>query len=420
MTIPILMAKHMAELDTMIERVDALINDDYAEAMRILGSFELLLECPQDLDPYSPEYRDWVRRFHALVARLDAYDTQFSGQDWNVDPELPLSEYFPFSTRDAGFVGSYLMGVGFILRNLNLPTGSRIIEYDVGWGHVSAACARSGFDITCVGIRPTFLRIASRQAEAMGNRVRTVEGEFGIDPYGDGSLADGVIFFEAFHHALDHMGVLERLRRILRPGGVLILCGEPINPGYPVPWGIRPDGHALWAVRKYGWMELGFNEDYFLRLMMMYGFLVEKVTNEDLGILGLLYRCTRTSGEVLPGTVLMPSDESATWAPWSETVCRFAQEASRMTLDNAPEWKAITVEAVNHLHAPLTVTFLCGQSRVEHRFAAGEKREITLSLLPFHRELHIASETRIPSRIMDSQDNRSLGIAIERITYDEK
>jgi SAM-dependent methyltransferase len=419
MTIPILMAKHMANLDAMIERVEALMIDDYPEAMRVLDSYELPLECPQDLDPHGPEYRDWVSGHHALVAKLDARDPQSGEQRQDIDPDLPLSEYFPFSTNDAAFIGGYLMGVGFILRNLNLPAGSRIIEYGVGWGHVSAACARSGFDVTCVDIEPRFLRIASRQAKALGNKVRVVEGGFGDDPYGDGGQADGVIFFEAFHHALDHRNVLERLRRILRPGGRLILSGEQINPDYPIPWGIRPDGHALWAIRKYGWMELGFNEDYFLRLMLMNGFGVEKFTDEELGTLGSVYRCTRSSGEIFPGAILLPSDEAPTWAPWSETAHRFAQEASRMTLDNAPEWRRITLDAANYLHVPLTATFHCGQSRVEHRFAAGEKRAITLALLPHHRELHIASETRIPSRIMDSQDSRSLGIAIERITYHE-
>lgn len=412
-----LAADALRELDATIVRANALIKDDYAEAMRILAAFQMPIECPTNLDPLGGDYLQWVKAVHARVSKIERYDPHECELDRNVNPDLPLADFFPYSTRNADFVGSYLIGIGLILRNLGLPAGSRVIEYGVGWGHVSAALARAGFDVTCVDIEPKFLEVTARQTRAAGTEVRTYAGEFGADPYGGMAKADGVVFFEAFHHSLNHQEVLGRLRRILRPGGRLILCGEPINPGFPVPWGIRTDGHALWAIRSFGWMELGFNEDYFLRLMLQSGFSVEKHFQPDLGTLGLLYRCTLHGGDFHPGESLLPSDEAATWAPASEKSCRFSQTASRLTLDAAPEWRSIAIHAANYLPVSIMATFYCGLARFQHQFAAGERQKIRLSLLPSHRELHIGSETRVPAQIGAGSDKRSVGIAVERITY---
>jgi SAM-dependent methyltransferase len=415
----VLPADSIRELDAVIARANVLAKDDYVEAMRILGAFQMPVECPTGLDPLDEDYRQWVKAVYAQVSRMKHYDPHECELDRNVDPALPLADFFPYSTRNADFIGSYLMGVGFVLRNLSLPAGSRVIEYGVGWGHVSAALARAGFDVTCVDIEPKFLELTARQARAGGAAVSTYAGEFGIDPYAGTTQADGVVFFEAFHHSFDHRDVLDRLRRILRPGGRLILCGEPINPAFPVPWGIRTDGHALWAIRSFGWMELGFNEDYFLRLLLLSGFSVEKLIEPDLESFGLLYRCTLHGGDFHLGESLLPSDEDTTWVSRGETSCRFSQTASRLTLDAAPEWRSIAVHAVNHLPVQIMATFYCGLSRCQHHFASGERRTIRLSLLSTHRELHIASETLVPSEVGGGSDLRSIGIAIERITYHE-
>jgi SAM-dependent methyltransferase len=412
-------AESLRELDLIIARANAFIKDDYVEATRVLGAFQIPVECPTGLDPFGEDYRRWVKALYTQVSRMEGYNPHACELDRNVDPALPLGDFFPYSTRKADFIGSYLMGVGFVLRSLALPAGSRVIEYGVGWGHISTALARAGFEVTCVDIEPKFLELTDRQARAAGAAVSTYLGEFGTDPYAGAIHADGIVFFEAFHHSLDHRAVLAQLRRILRPGGRLILCGEPIDPTFPVPWGIRPDGHSLWAIRSFGWMELGFSEDYFLRLMLLSGFSVEKLIQPDLGLFGLLYRCTLHGGDFHLGESLLPSDEEVTWAPQSEETYRFSQAASWVTLDGAPEWRSITVHAANYLALPLTATFYCGLARVEHRFAPGERREIPLSLLSSNRELHIGSETRVPGPIGRGPDPKSLGIAVERITYHE-
>jgi len=72
---------------------------------------------------------------------------------------------------------------------------------------------------------------------------------------------DAAIFFESFHHCSDHLAPLEQLHGIVRPGGAVFFASEPVQK-MDYPWGPRLDGLSVWSTRTYGWLELGFDEDY--------------------------------------------------------------------------------------------------------------------------------------------------------------
>jgi SAM-dependent methyltransferase len=414
----------LENLDAVLDRADALINTDYAAAMRMLADISVALTPPPAAsDPFSPDYAAWVMATYRRIAAVGRYEPAENEADRNVQTDLPLAQFFPFSTGDLTFIGRYMTGVGMILSELGLPPGSRIVEYGVGWGHVAAALARAGHQVTCVDIEGKFLRLAERQARSQGGIVATHEGAFGDRPYPpDAPGADAVIFFEAFHHAFDHLAVLRRLRRdVLRPGGMLILAAEPVHPAFPVPWGIRPDGHALWAVRRHKWMELGFQEDYLLRSLIREGFSVSRTCIEPLGSFGLLYRGRLHEGRVRLGETLLPSAEAASWAPMPATgePRRWAQVDSRATLDHDPAWTAVTVSVANYLPIPLAAAFDVGGKgpAMRRTFAPGERAEIPMALPSIGRELRVWSETVVPARLGASDDQRVLGVAVEELRY---
>ena len=414
----------LAELDDVLERADALMQSDYAQAMTLLGGVTAALDAPPgDADPFSSRYANWVMGTYLRVAAVDAYRPVEHEADRNLVEELPLTRYFPFNTGDLGVIGRYLTGVGLLLADIQLPPGSRIVEYGVGWGHVATALARAGYDVTCVDIEDKFLTLAARQAASAGCSIKTFHGAFGARPFAEGQpKADGVVFFEAFHHAFDHLDVLRRVRRdVLRPGGALVMSGEPIQPSFPVPWGVRPDGHALWAVRKHKWMELGFREDYFLRALLREGFVPSRTSIESLGTLGLVYRAVLHEGRIRPGETLLPADEQATWAPRSGggEPRLWAQVDSCMTLDHHPAWKTVTVTAQNHLPVSLEATFYAGGADrpVRRVLAPGERLDLTLPLGSNRRELLVWSETAVPARLGVNDDMRVLGVAVEELAY---
>ena len=44
----------------------------------------------------------------------------------------------------------------------------------------------------------------------------------------------------------------------------------------PYPWGPRLDGESLRAIRRFGWMEVGFDEAYLFELLERVGFAWER------------------------------------------------------------------------------------------------------------------------------------------------
>jgi len=106
---------------------------------------------------------------------------------------------------------------------------------------------------------------------------------------------DAVLFFECFHHCANHQTLIAEFDRVVAPGGKILFAAEPITADFPIPWGLRLDGESLWAIRKHGWMELGFNERYFDSLLARHGWKLTKSVCHDTPW-GVMFTATRMSG----------------------------------------------------------------------------------------------------------------------------
>jgi hypothetical protein len=144
------------------------------------------------------------------------------------------------------------------------------------------AFARNGCETTVVDIEPAYIEAIDRESGLLGVPITSAVGEFGEIPK-PGSQYDVVLFFESFHHSLHHNELLTRLHDIVAPGGFVAIAGEPIieegsywEPTIPFAWGPRCDLLSLWAMRMYGWMELGFRERYFYEAARRAGWEPEK------------------------------------------------------------------------------------------------------------------------------------------------
>jgi 2-polyprenyl-3-methyl-5-hydroxy-6-metoxy-1,4-benzoquinol methylase len=108
-----------------------------------------------------------------------------------------------------------------------------------------------------------------------------IVGTFADNP--PGAPYDAVIFFESFHHALDHGELIARLSGHVKDSGIIVFSGEPIipvdnywRPTIPYPWGPRLDLLSLRSTKAYGWLELGFQEEYFYQVFSRHGWSVSK------------------------------------------------------------------------------------------------------------------------------------------------
>lgn len=144
-----------------------------------------------------------------------------------------------------------------VLRRLAGPPPGRVLDVGCGTGRL-AARIRGELGLPTVGC--DFSRGMLVRARARSRRVSWVQAEAGRLPFGDASF-DALVCTEAFHWFPDPQGALAEMRRVLAPGGRLLV--SLVNP--PLEWLSRAFRAAsrlageplLWPTRPRmrGWVE---------------------------------------------------------------------------------------------------------------------------------------------------------------------
>jgi len=235
------------------------------------------------LDPFGPAYKEQVLAIYRIISGNEYYDPLMMERTEATDVFDTATRPIPYRFAESRLVGEFLSCYGHILRTLDVKAGADVLEYGPGEGQLSIHLARLGCNVHAIDIERRFLESIQRQCKALGISIVTQVGRFG-DGIGDKKF-DRVVFFEAFHHCFDHQDALMRIRDLLKPNGFICFSGEPILSAQspdreeilPYPWGLRLDGDAIRSIAEFGWMELGYSEDYFIELLRRCGYSVECV-----------------------------------------------------------------------------------------------------------------------------------------------
>ncbi len=282
--------RNLEQLDAELKELDRLaaISDD----ARREGFQQFRMEIADSMpaDPWSPEY---AARVFELYEFLHGKPYSASNEVSAFDFETHVRRPFPYNTGSSATVGEHLMGIGHAIRTLDLPEHSRILELGPGWGNITLALAQMGHDVTAIDIEINFVNLITERAARVGAVIDARQGDFAMMKELEPGF-DAVLFFESFHHAANHLDVLESLDRIVKPGGRVLFAAEPISASYPYPWGLRLDGESLWAIRQNGWLELGFRPDYFEKTLAHFGWSSTQVDCKDTGW-GTIVVARRTS-----------------------------------------------------------------------------------------------------------------------------
>lgn len=404
----------LQELDKKLNEVDEAwkISDD---AMRsVFLSFEMSYPSDMPSDPYSREYSDRVFDFYKAISGRESYEVANEHMDFPVDPNRP----FPFYTESPQTVGHQMIGIGFIITALNLPARSSILELGAGWGNTTIALARMGYELTAVDINRPFAELVKERADRLSLDINSVTGTFlEIDKLG--RTFDAVLFYESFHHCSDHLQLISKLADVLNPEGKVFFASEPIADLFPVPWGIRMDGESLWAIRQNGWLELGFQESYFVRTLLRFGW-ITIVHESAVSHLAKVIEATRANGNYLMGRFGLPPDEDRSWAPRDQpgVKLRFCAGASQITIETGASYESIVIRGTNFAPRGLSYSVKHGRHGTTGKVAAESDSEFEIRL-PYDADatfLEIGSETWRPSEVLGTPDEREIGLAIKSIS----
>ena len=269
-----------ASLDADFDALLEAIGDGVPDTAQYRRMADMVLDVPGSralarLDPFSAAYRDAALALYlSLRGRPEqGYEPIRDEPPALPPPGDPWTGLVPWSFRDAAMASEHLFAWGHVLRHLGIPPGGSVLEYGPGSGQILLALSRLGYRACGVDIDAAALGSIAQQADHLRLAVETERAGFG-DGF-DGERFDAILFYEAFHHAFDFETLLIRLHDRLRPGGRLVLCGEPVvrapTGAVPYPWGPRLDALSVFCIRRYGWMELGFTHDYLMALARMTG-----------------------------------------------------------------------------------------------------------------------------------------------------
>ena len=218
---------------------------------------------PFPSDPFSPEFKAYQLD---VYQRLAEQTYEVTNEETEFDFEQELKRPYPYGTLSANTVGSSLMGYGWVIKTMDLPAGARILEIGSGYGALTEHLAQTGYDVTCLDISASLLKFVQARNQ---DPVKTICGDMATVEIN--GRFEAIIFNASLHHTLEHKAVIGRLESLLEPGGKVVFTAEPVVPKrskfVPYPWGVRLDGLSVWTINKWGWMELGFQQSYFIRLL---------------------------------------------------------------------------------------------------------------------------------------------------------
>lgn len=265
-------------IDAFIARCDSARSDP--EMRQVFASQPRFdIEIPAH-DPDSDQYREVILELYSLLAgKPYQLENEYTSSDWECTPAniVRIAETpWPFSTLSPQLVGAELTRMGGILGKLPYRPGARIAVMGDSHGNLSEILLRMGFEVVVYEINPLSCAVMRRRNKSTyNNKIQFVIhcGDFSLIQYNQNDF-DAIIFYKSFHHALHFQELLRHCNTKLKPDGQLILAAEPIVQSYFVPWGLRLDSQSVWAIRKFGWLELGFDAAYFDECLKRTGFTV--------------------------------------------------------------------------------------------------------------------------------------------------
>lgn len=106
-----------------------------------------------------------------------------------------------------------------IVSAAGLTAGAKLLDFAAGTGRASIAFAKYGFDVTSVDVSARMLETLKRKADGLPIQTVIMDGK--ILPFEDDSF-DVISAARVFYLIKEWRGILDEIKRVLKPGGVFL------------------------------------------------------------------------------------------------------------------------------------------------------------------------------------------------------
>ncbi len=418
LNIPMRYINNLKDLDIEIQRADEKFAISHEEGIKALSEFAYAFKGDIPKDPYSQEYADAQMKLYLEISGREGYT--IANEHVPFDFDALKNNPYPYYTQSPTTVGDQLIAQGFLIKALNLKPNARIVEFGPGWGNTTLHFAQMGYEVTAVDSEKSFTELIAYRTEMLSKKVELVNQDM-LD-FNSSKKYDAAIFFECFHHCSDHLKLIRNLYDLLNDDGLVAFAAEPIAdaPYFPYPWGVRLEGMSVWSIRKFGWLELGFDTSYFMRTLLLLGWTPNRYRSDASPIADVII-ARKSHGYYEPSEITLPPDECQTWAT-KETdptiKLRFTKGKSVMSC--AKDIKAKFVEFCLSNYAPfaLDVKLSAGSSQKNYKLPKSSIKGLyQVPIQDWNSQVTISSKTWKPAKILRNGDPRELGVAVHNLRF---
>ena len=117
-----------------------------------------------------------------------------------------------------------IAGLAYVLQQLELFDGAKVLDFGCGTGWLSRVIATLGLEVIGVDVSENALRLGRQfiARDPLADRLKIDFRYFDSVtlPLPDASV-DRIVSFDAFHHVFDQQGTLREMARVLKPGGIV-------------------------------------------------------------------------------------------------------------------------------------------------------------------------------------------------------
>ena len=364
-------------------------------------------------DPFSSQYAQSVHEIYRSLWGGN-YDV---GDEANI-LGFDVREPSPYDSHHPSLICTHLGSIVTVIRDIGKLPPARVLDLGFGHGDTSLLLARCGFEVDAVDVNAKFVANLAHWAERLHVEQRIHITNQPFDTLGKlEHQYDVVLFFEAFHHSLGHGALIETLSGKLKDGGVMIFAGEPIYDYFPLPWGLRHgEGLATYCIRKFGWMELGFNTAYFLELLERNGMFATRREYINYPVANH-YRAEKI-GHSLPISELCIRKPYADGWHSGNVGMRWTKGRAGLPLGLCGRSARAKITIQNCAPMPMTVVLKADEDTLASaEMASGEIRNLSVELPKEGKTLWIDAPEWSPKAIGLSNDDRTLGVAVRAITF---
>ena len=273
------------QLDSELSKVNPLVNSNYDAYISGLDKIHFKLgnqKVPSD--PMSEEFIQYQFEIYRRITGFDRYELK--NEFKNITEGFDLTRPYPMITQSSKVTSDYLLRLAALLRHLDLPKHSSILEIGAGYSDSTFKYAQLGFKTTVLDINPVLCKLIKKGTKQI-EPAPTVKSIDMLQHFENNSEKyQAIIFMASFHHCSDHRRLLHLMHNSLVDQGRVFLVGEPIMHRdigiLPYQWGIRLDGRSLHSMRTFGVIELGFRKSYFKKILRDTGWRMSKLHIEGL------------------------------------------------------------------------------------------------------------------------------------------